>query len=181
VPCGSSHVTDKKRPIKPRERLSSASKNGGPLAKPRSRKKIDPRFAVGEPAAGQEGRRFDHGKNGKHGRDARGRQGGATWRDVRPCRSRPAFCFRVLPDLPWTILFHDGLGFATTFEDTAKPPRSREVRSKNPKQRLTREAAKGHGLGRLGVQGRGSVFRVILRRVTGWKVLRAAASRNLYA
>jgi hypothetical protein len=37
------------------------------------------------------------------------------------------------------------------------------------------------GLGRLPVRGRGSVFRVILHKVAGWNVLRAAASQKLRA
>ncbi len=37
------------------------------------------------------------------------------------------------------------------------------------------------GLGRLRVRGRGSVFRVILHKVAGWNVLRAAASQKLRA
>ncbi len=37
------------------------------------------------------------------------------------------------------------------------------------------------GLGRLRVRGRGSVFRVILHKVTGWNVLRAVASEGLRA
>jgi Transposase DDE domain len=37
------------------------------------------------------------------------------------------------------------------------------------------------GLKRLRVRGRGSVFRVILHKVTGWNVLRAAASKKLRA
>jgi hypothetical protein len=37
------------------------------------------------------------------------------------------------------------------------------------------------GLGRLGVRGRGSVFRVLLHKVAGWNVLRAAASQTLRA
>lgn len=37
------------------------------------------------------------------------------------------------------------------------------------------------GLGRLRVRGRGSVFRVILHKVAGWNVLRAAASKTLRA
>ena len=37
------------------------------------------------------------------------------------------------------------------------------------------------GLGQLRVRGRGSVFRVILHKVTGWNVLRAAASEALRA
>ena len=37
------------------------------------------------------------------------------------------------------------------------------------------------GLGRLHVRGRGSVFRVILHKVAGWNVLRAAASEKLRA
>jgi hypothetical protein len=37
------------------------------------------------------------------------------------------------------------------------------------------------GLGRLKVRGRGSVFRVILHKVAGWNVLRAAASKKLRA
>ena len=37
------------------------------------------------------------------------------------------------------------------------------------------------GLGRLPVRGRGSVFRVILHKVAGWNVLRAAASQSLRA
>jgi hypothetical protein len=37
------------------------------------------------------------------------------------------------------------------------------------------------GLKRLRVRGRGSVFRVILHKVAGWNVLRAAASKNLRA
>jgi hypothetical protein len=37
------------------------------------------------------------------------------------------------------------------------------------------------GLGRLSVRGRGSVFRVILHKVAGWNVLRAAASTKLRA
>jgi hypothetical protein len=37
------------------------------------------------------------------------------------------------------------------------------------------------GLGRLRVRGRGSVFRVILHKVTGWNVLRAAAATALRA
>ena len=37
------------------------------------------------------------------------------------------------------------------------------------------------GLGRLRVRGRGSVFRVILHKVAGWNVLRAAASKKLRA
>jgi hypothetical protein len=37
------------------------------------------------------------------------------------------------------------------------------------------------GLGRLKVRGRGSVFRVILHKVAGWNVLRAAASTKLRA
>jgi Transposase DDE domain len=36
-------------------------------------------------------------------------------------------------------------------------------------------------MGRLGVRGRGSVFRVILHKVAGWNVLRAAASKKLRA
>lgn len=35
------------------------------------------------------------------------------------------------------------------------------------------------GLGRLRVRGRGSVFRVILHKLTGWNVLRAAASKKI--
>ena len=35
------------------------------------------------------------------------------------------------------------------------------------------------GLDRLRVRGRGSVFRVILHKVAGWNVLRAAASKKL--
>ena len=35
------------------------------------------------------------------------------------------------------------------------------------------------GLARLKVRGRGSVFRVILHKVAGWNVLRAAASTKL--
>jgi hypothetical protein len=35
------------------------------------------------------------------------------------------------------------------------------------------------GLGRLRVRGRGSVFRVLLHKVAGWNVLRAAASKKL--
>ena len=37
------------------------------------------------------------------------------------------------------------------------------------------------GLGRLPVRGRGSVFRVLLHKVAGWNVLRAAASPQLRA
>jgi hypothetical protein len=37
------------------------------------------------------------------------------------------------------------------------------------------------GLGRLKVRGRGSVFRVILHKVAGWNVLRAAASKKMRA
>ena len=37
------------------------------------------------------------------------------------------------------------------------------------------------GLGRLRVRGRGSVFRVLLHKVAGWNVLRAAASEKLRA
>jgi hypothetical protein len=37
------------------------------------------------------------------------------------------------------------------------------------------------GLGRLSVRGRGSVFRVILHKIAGWNVLRAAASPKLRA
>ncbi len=37
------------------------------------------------------------------------------------------------------------------------------------------------GLDRLRVRGRGSVFRVILHKVAGWNVLRAAASKKLRA
>ena len=37
------------------------------------------------------------------------------------------------------------------------------------------------GLGRLRVRGRGSVFRVILHKLTGWNVLRAAASNKMRA
>jgi Transposase DDE domain len=37
------------------------------------------------------------------------------------------------------------------------------------------------GLGRLRVRGRGSVFRVILNKLTGWNVLRAAASEKMRA
>ena len=37
------------------------------------------------------------------------------------------------------------------------------------------------GLGRLRVRGRGSVFRVLLHKVAGWNVLRAAASKKLSA
>ena len=37
------------------------------------------------------------------------------------------------------------------------------------------------GLDRLRVRGRGSVFRVILHKVAGWNVLRAAASEALCA
>jgi Transposase DDE domain len=37
------------------------------------------------------------------------------------------------------------------------------------------------GLGRLRVRGRGSVFRVILHKVAGWNVLRAAASKKVRA
>ena len=37
------------------------------------------------------------------------------------------------------------------------------------------------GLKRLRVRGRGSVFRVILHKVAGWNVLRAAASKKLRA
>jgi len=37
------------------------------------------------------------------------------------------------------------------------------------------------GLGRLRVRGRGSVFRVILHKIAGWNVLRAAASEKLRA
>ena len=37
------------------------------------------------------------------------------------------------------------------------------------------------GLGRLRVRGRGSVFRVILHKVTGWNVLRAAATQKMRA
>ena len=37
------------------------------------------------------------------------------------------------------------------------------------------------GLGRLRVRGRGSVFRVILHKLTGWNVLRAAASKKMRA
>jgi hypothetical protein len=37
------------------------------------------------------------------------------------------------------------------------------------------------GLGRLRVRGRGSVFRVILHKLTGWNVLRAAASTKMRA
>jgi hypothetical protein len=37
------------------------------------------------------------------------------------------------------------------------------------------------GLGRLRVRGRGSVFRVLLHKVAGWNVLRAAASKKLRA
>jgi len=37
------------------------------------------------------------------------------------------------------------------------------------------------GLGRLRVRGRGSVFRVILHKITGWNVLRAATSEKLRA
>jgi hypothetical protein len=37
------------------------------------------------------------------------------------------------------------------------------------------------GLKRLRVRGRGSVFRVILHKVAGWNVLRAAASTKLRA
>jgi Transposase DDE domain len=37
------------------------------------------------------------------------------------------------------------------------------------------------GLGRLRVRGRGSVFRVILHKVTGWNILRAAAAETLRA
>ena len=37
------------------------------------------------------------------------------------------------------------------------------------------------GLERLRVRGRGSVFRVILHKVAGWNVLRAAASKKLRA
>ena len=37
------------------------------------------------------------------------------------------------------------------------------------------------GLGRLRVRGRGSVFRVLLHKIAGWNVLRAAASAKLRA
>ena len=39
----------------------------------------------------------------------------------------------------------------------------------------------GNRLGRLRVRGRGSVFRVILHKVTGWNVLRAAATQKMRA
>jgi hypothetical protein len=47
-----------------------------------------------------------------HGADRAVRLGGAA----KPCRAWPAFRFRVLPFLPWTILFDDGLGLPITFE-----------------------------------------------------------------
>jgi hypothetical protein len=47
--------------------------------------------------SGRPERRFDHGKDGKHGRDAGGRQGRATRRDVGRCRSWPASRFRGQP------------------------------------------------------------------------------------
>jgi hypothetical protein len=43
--------------------------------------------------------------------------GGATRRDVKSGRSRPALRFPVFPPLPWTILFDEGLRFAITFEE----------------------------------------------------------------
>jgi hypothetical protein len=54
------------------------------------------------------------------------RQGGATRRDVKSGRSRPALRFPVFPPLPWTILFDEGLRLAITFEEhtiwrTTKP------------------------------------------------------------
>ena len=46
----------------------------------------------------------------------------------------------------------------------------------------TNSGLKNHlGLGQLRVRGRGSVFRVIWHKVTGWNVLRAAASQTLRA
>jgi hypothetical protein len=97
------------------------------------------RIAVAEPTTGQEGRRFDHGKNGSHGRNAGGRQGGATWQDVKPWRIWPAFRFRVLPRLPWTILFNEGLSFAITFgEDQYLGTEGREDREEaENRQRLS--------------------------------------------
>jgi hypothetical protein len=59
------------------------------------------------------------------------RPGGATRRDVNPCRGWPAFHFRVLPFLPWTILFNDGLGFATTVEQEQRLRRALTPKS-NP-------------------------------------------------
>jgi len=37
------------------------------------------------------------------------------------------------------------------------------------------------GMGQLRVRGRGSVFRVIMHKLAGWNVLRAAASKKLRA
>jgi hypothetical protein len=51
-------------------------------------------------------------REGMHGADRAVRLGGAA----KPCRAWPAFRFRVLPFLPWTILFDDGLGLPITFE-----------------------------------------------------------------
>ena len=66
-----------------------------------------------EPAAGQEGRRFDHGKNGKHGRDAGGRQGGVTRRDVGGAMSELAgFLFL------WTSVVNDGLASQSPSKQT---------------------------------------------------------------
>jgi Transposase DDE domain len=59
------------------------------------------------------------------------------------------------------------------FKDRYAPRSGIESTNSGLKNRL--------GLGRLQVRGRGSVFRVILHKVAGWNVLRAAASTKLRA
>jgi Transposase DDE domain len=86
---------------------------------------------------------------------------------------------------------HDGV-FTFTFTDKDRRLAGRRVEEQtdvfqerySPRSGIesTNSGLKNRlGLGRLRVRGRGSVFRVILHKVTGWNVLRAAASETLRA
>jgi hypothetical protein len=81
-----------------------------------------------------------------------------------------------------------GVGFSVKNQRLAG--RRREIATKVFEERYARRSGiestnsglkNRLGLGRLRVRGRGSVFRVILHKVTGWNVLRASASKKLRA
>ena len=98
------------------------------------------------------------------------------------CPFRPQCPIETTPDGKFTLDFTDKERRLAgrrveektdVFQERYAPRSGIESTNSGLKNRL--------GLGRLSVRGRGSVFRVILHKVAGWNVLRAASSEKLRA
>ena len=158
----------------------------------------DPRPGAGKRPGGADARRLRRGRTDRAGgglsarthaaggRAGRGsgqrRESRCRRRPVRGCPFRNACPIHKTRDGRFTLDFTD--------KDHRLAGRRREQETPVFKERYARRSGiestnsglkNRLGLERLRVRGRGSVFRVILHKVAGWNVLRAAASKKLRA